>query len=162
LPNYLDGTCCDLTGTGHCVAFNSPKTARAGRSCTTRCWRHPAFVRPNSRSLLVSLNPNRFRIGKLLVEPSTLTREVCTSCGLQGLLTISERLTMRQRFVALTREGARSLQRSMSLLRKVQTRFVSEIGEQRLEASATGTRAAFDHRCGELERRGRAWENLID
>ena len=51
-----------------------------------------------------------------------------------GLLTVSERSTMRQRFVTLTEDGKRCLAQSLPLWRKAQTRILSQIGEKRWKA----------------------------
>lgn len=65
--------------------------------------------------------------GVLIIDPTTLTR----SLGLlqkEGLISISNRSTMRQRFLALTGNGERALARSLPAWRKVQERFVSAVG----------------------------------
>jgi DNA-binding MarR family transcriptional regulator len=48
----------------------------------------------------------------------------------EGLLNISQRSTMRRRFVTLTEKGGHALARSAQLWRKMQQRYLAVIGER--------------------------------
>jgi len=129
----LDAIGLDLSGSGYCVAFNSRKAARA----VTKLYDlelAPSGLRSTQLAVLIALAKYQpVSIGglaeTLLIDTTTLTRSLRLMRN-QGLLTISARSTMRQRFVTLTRKGARALKESMPLWRKVQTRFVRAIGNE--------------------------------
>jgi DNA-binding MarR family transcriptional regulator len=63
----------------------------------------------------------------LFIDQTTLTRSL-KLMRKEGLLAISERATMRQRFVTLAPKGERALARAVPLWRKIQDRFVAEVG----------------------------------
>jgi len=123
----------DLTGTGHCASFHLRRTARA----VTRAY-DTALLETGMRStqftMLVGIAKNQpVSIGALanalVMDATTLTRGLRLLHN-DGLITISNRSTMRQRFLALTRKGARALARSLPAWRKVQQKLVSTIGSE--------------------------------
>jgi DNA-binding MarR family transcriptional regulator len=133
MSKRLGGTGLDLSGAGYCVAFNSRKAARA----VTKLYDlelAPSGIRSTQFAVLITLARSQpVSIGGLaeamLIDTTTLTRSL-RLMRKQGLLTISERSTMRQRFVTLTREGTRVLEKSLPQWRRVQTRFVNAIGKE--------------------------------
>jgi DNA-binding MarR family transcriptional regulator len=130
MSKRLGETGLDLSGS--CVAFNSRKAARA----VTKLYDlelAPAGIRSTQFAVLITLAKSQpVSIGDLaaalLIDTTTLTRSL-RLMRKQGLLTISERSTMRQRFVTLTLEGTHALQNSLPRWRTVQTRFVNAIGK---------------------------------
>jgi DNA-binding MarR family transcriptional regulator len=93
----------------------------------------PVGVRSTQLAVLIALGSSQpLSIGSLAellsVDTTTLTRSL-RPIRKQGLLAISERSAMRQRFVTLTRKGTRTLTDSMPLWRDVQTRFEKAIGK---------------------------------
>jgi len=141
----------EVSRLAYCVAFNSRKAARA----VTRLYDSalaPVGVRSTQLAVLIALAKSQpLSIGSLAeilsVDTTTLTRSL-RPIRQQGLLAISERSAMRQRFVTLTRKGTRALTDSTPLWRDVQTRFAKAIGEEhwkvlqrelaRLSATARG------------------------
>ena len=127
----------DLSSTTYCIVLNRRKIARA----VTKLYDltlGPSGVRSTQLAILVSTAKSQpVSIGGLsdllLIDTITLTRSLHL-LQRQGLVRISTRSTMRQRFVTLTREGTRVIDRSIPLWRNVQTRLVTAIGEQRWKA----------------------------
>jgi len=123
----------DLTGTGYCASFNLRRTARA----VTRAYDaalQETGMRSTQFTILVGIAKNQpVSIGALadvlVIDPTTLTRSL-RPLQKEGLITISNRSTMRQRFLALTRIGERALARSLPAWRKVQERLVSTVGAE--------------------------------
>lgn len=121
----------DLSGTGYCASFNLRKTARAVTRVFDAALQETG-MRSTQFTILVGIAKKQpVPIGALadvlIIDPTTLTR----SLGLlrkAGLITISNRSTMRQRFLALTNKGERALARSLPTWRKVQEQFVSTVG----------------------------------
>lgn len=65
----------------------------------------------------------------LVMDSTTLTR----SLGLlqkEGLVTLSNRAAMRQRFLTITAKGKRALARSLPAWRKAQEQFVATVGPE--------------------------------
>ena len=127
----------DLTGTGYCASFNLRRTARA----VTRAYDailQETGMRSTQFAILVGIAKKQpVSIGALadllVIDPTTLTR----SLGLlrrEGLITISNRSVMRQRFLALTDKGERALARTLPAWRKVQKQFVSTVGAEQWNA----------------------------
>lgn len=123
----------DLTGTGYCASFNLRRAARA----VTRAYDaalEETGMRSTQFAILVGIAKKQpVSIGALsdllVIDPTTLTR----SLGLlrkEGLITISNRSAMRQRFVGLTSKGERALARTLPAWRKVQEQFVSTLGAE--------------------------------
>jgi DNA-binding MarR family transcriptional regulator len=121
----------DLSGTGFCASFNFRRTARA----VTRLY-DQAFqkfgIRSTQFSVLIAVAKTQpvsiTQVADILaIDRTTLTR----SLGLmqkQGLLSISPRSVKRQRFLNLTAEGEKVLAQVLPEWRKVQERFVQEVG----------------------------------
>lgn len=125
------GVKCDLSGTASCVAFNLRRTARAVTNLYDSVLQ-PSGVRSTQFAILVAVARTQpVSIGRLaqllLVDRTTLTRSLALMQK-DGLLNVSERSTMRQRFVSLTSQGGRSLTRSVPLWRKAQRRYLASIG----------------------------------
>ena len=124
----------DLRGARFCAAFTLCKTVRAVTNLYDSALQ-PAGVRSTQFAILVAVARSQpVSIGNLsqllLSDRTTLTRSLALM-EKDGLLSISERSTMRQRFVTLSDKGRRSLTRSAPLWRKVQERYVAAIGAGR-------------------------------
>lgn len=123
----------DLGGTGYCASFNFRRTARA----VTRLYDlalEDAGIRSTQFTLLVGIAKNQpVAMGALaeivMTDPTTLTRSL-RLLAKEGLIEISGRSSKRQRFLKLTRKGARALKRSLPAWSKVQERFVSTVGSK--------------------------------
>lgn len=121
----------DLTGTGYCASFNLRRTARA----VTRAYDaalQDTGMRSTQFAILVGIAKKQpisiCALADLLVmDPTTLTRSL-RLLQREALISISDRSTMRQRFLALTDKGERALARSLPAWRKVQQQFVSTVG----------------------------------
>jgi DNA-binding MarR family transcriptional regulator len=123
----------DLTGTGSCGSFNLRRTARAVtrfydlafQDCGIRSTQFTILVsiakkQPTSMGALADL---------LVIDRTTLTRSL-RLLKKEGLVSVSERSTMRQRFLTLTPEGEQMLERSLPNWRKAQERFVQALGSE--------------------------------
>lgn len=123
----------DLTGTSSCASFNFRRTARAVtrlfdlafQDCGLRSTQFTILVgiaktQPTSISALAKL---------LIIDPTTLTRSL-RRLNKEGLLVISDRSKMRQRFLTLTPNGEQVLARSLPAWRETQERFVQTIGAE--------------------------------
>jgi len=136
MPREMGKRSFDLPGLRYCVAFNSRKAARA----VTKLYDlelAPPGIRSTQFAVLIALAESQpVSIGELtktlLIDTTTLTRSL-RLMRKQGLLTISERSTMRQRFVTLASEGTRVLGRSLPRWKRVQTRFVNALGKEHWE-----------------------------
>ena len=123
----------DLTGTGYCASFNLRRTARA----VTRAYDtalQETGMRSTQFAILVGIAKKQpvsvSRLADLLVmDPTTLTRSLHL-LQKDALIAISDRSTMRQRFLTLTGKGERALARSLPAWRKVQQQFVSTVGAE--------------------------------
>jgi DNA-binding MarR family transcriptional regulator len=121
----------DLQGTGHCVAFNFRRTARA----VTRLYDEAlqaSGIRSTQFAILVAVKKNEpvaiGELGEMLgIDRTTMTRSLHLLAK-EGLLTVSNRGAKRQRFVTLTRKGRGALMRATPLWRDMQARFVETIG----------------------------------
>jgi DNA-binding MarR family transcriptional regulator len=122
----------DLTGTGSCGSFNFRRTARA----VTRFY-DLAFqdcgIRSTQFTILVSIAKKQpISIGALadllVIDRTTLTRSL-RLLKKEDLVAVSERRTMRQRFLTLTPQGEQMLERSLPYWRKAQERFVQALGQ---------------------------------
>jgi DNA-binding MarR family transcriptional regulator len=121
----------DLSGTGHCASFNFRRTARA----VTRMYDaalQESGLRSTQFAILVGIAKNQpVSIGTLgdilIIDRTTLTRSLRLLKN-EGLIAISDRSTMRQRFLALTPKGERTLARSLPAWRQAHARFVSTVG----------------------------------
>ena len=121
----------DLAGTGYCASLNFRRTART----VTKLF-DLAFaghdIRSTQFSILVAVaktQPTSITAlaDTLILDRTTLTRSL-RLLQKDGLLTISEREALRQRFLRLTERGERTLARAVPHWRKIQERFVSAMG----------------------------------
>jgi DNA-binding MarR family transcriptional regulator len=121
----------DLTGTGYCASLNFRRTSRI----VTRMYdtaMQESGVRSTQFAILVGiakLQPvamgNLAKV--LMLDRSTLTRSL-RLLEKEGMIEISTRAAMRQRFLKLTHSGQKALQRSLPLWRAVHARFVAAVG----------------------------------
>jgi len=121
----------DLNGTAYCAAFRFRMAARA----VTRLYDaalQESGIRSTQFAILVAVAkkqpvPIRELSEILFIDQTTLTRSL-KLMRKEGFLVISERSTMRQRFVALAPKGGRALARAVPLWRNIQDRFVEQVG----------------------------------
>jgi len=121
----------NLNGTGSCASFNFRRAARAVTSLYDRAF-EPFRIRSTQFSILVGIaktQPTSISAlsDLLVIDRTTLTRSL-RLLKKQGLLSISDRSTKRQRFLTLTPKGARTLAASLPAWRKAQDRFVQSLG----------------------------------
>jgi DNA-binding MarR family transcriptional regulator len=130
-------TTLDLNGTGHCASFHLRRTARA----VTRMYDavlQETGIRSTQFSILVGIAKHQpVPIGALaevlILDSTTLTRSL-RLLEKEGLIRISERSTMRQRFLTMTPKGERTLGRSVAAWRKAHERFVATVGPHQWDA----------------------------
>ena len=123
----------DLNGTGQCGSFNFRRTARA----VTRLYDaalQESGIRSTQFAILVGIAKTQpVAIGKLgevlVVDGTTLTRSL-RLLKKEGLVAISKRSTMRQRFLTITPKGENTLGRSLPAWRAAHERFVATIGSE--------------------------------
>jgi DNA-binding MarR family transcriptional regulator len=123
----------DLNGTGYCASLNFRRTARA----VTRMYDtalQESGMRSTQMAILVGIAKNQpVAIGVLseilVIDRTTLTRGL-RLLQKEGLIVISKRSTMRQRFLQLTEQGEDALARSLPAWRKAHKRFVETVGPQ--------------------------------
>jgi DNA-binding MarR family transcriptional regulator len=130
MPSFLPNL--DLTGTGYCASFNFRRAARAITALFDHALKD-SRIRSTQFTILTAIAKNQpVAIGKiaeiLVMDATTLTRNL-NLLRKQGLITISPRSAMRQRFVHLTVAGEKALSLAIPLWRKIQQRFVDQIGE---------------------------------
>ena len=121
----------DLNGTGTCAALNFRRTARA----VTRLYDlalAPSGIRATQMAILTAIAKfqpvSMSAIGEILVlDQTTLTRSL-RLLQKQGFLEVSPRATKRQRFLSLTDSGVNVLAVAVPLWRKVQAKFLSDMG----------------------------------
>jgi len=123
----------DLSGTGYCASFNFRKTARAVTSLYDTALQKSG-IRSTQFAILVGVAKNQpVSIGALadvlVIDATTLTRSL-RLLRREGLIVISNRAAMRQRFLAITAKGERVLARSLPAWRKAQEQFVATIGSK--------------------------------
>ena len=145
----------NLNGTGSCASFNFRRAARAVTSLYDRAF-EPFGIRSTQFSLLVGIAKTQpisiSALSDLLViDRTTLTRSL-RLLKKQGLLSISDRSTKRQRFLTLTSKGARTLAASLPAWRKAQDGFVQSLGADywtnfRNELEKMARRAVALERC---------------
>jgi len=126
-----------LQGTESCACFSLRKAARAVTQLFDAALK-PARVRSTQFTLLVAvarLAPVPIgRLARLLViDRTTLTRSLCLM-ERHGLVAISHRSTMRQRFVNLSPKGSDALEKSLPLWKKAQQGFVDHVGKEYWES----------------------------
>jgi DNA-binding MarR family transcriptional regulator len=123
----------DLSGTGYCGSFNLRKTARA----VTRLYDmalQKSGIRSTQFAILVGIAKDQpVSIGALantlVIDSTTLTRSL-RLLQKDGLVTLSNRAAMRQRFLTITTKGKRALARSLPAWRKAQEQFVATVGPE--------------------------------
>jgi DNA-binding MarR family transcriptional regulator len=123
----------DLHGTGYCASFNLRKTSRA----VTRLYDaalQETGIRSTQFAILVGIAKEQpVAIGALadvlVMDGTTLTRSL-RLLQKEGLIAISSRAAMRQRFLTVTAKGESVLARSLPAWRKAQERFVAAVGSE--------------------------------
>ncbi len=123
----------DLNGTGYCASFNFRRTARA----VTRLYDmalQESGIRSTQFAILVGIAKNQpVSMGALaevlIIDGTTLTRSL-RLLQKEGLVAISNRAAMRQRFLTITAKGKRRLARSLAAWRKAHEHFVAAIGPE--------------------------------
>lgn len=123
----------DLNGTGYCASFHLRRTARA----VTRMYdvvMQETGIRSTQFSIMVGIAKHQpVAIGALaevlILDPTTLTRSL-RLLEKEGLIAVSERSTMRQRFLSITPKGERALERSVVAWRKAHERFIATVGPE--------------------------------
>ncbi len=123
----------DLTGTGHCASFNFRRAARAMTALFDHAL-HGSGIRSTQFTILTAVaKAQPVSAGKisetLVMDATTLTRNL-NLLRKQGLVTVSPRGSMRQRFVSLTFDGEKALARAVPLWQEIQKKFVNNIGEE--------------------------------
>lgn len=123
----------DLRGAAYCASFNFRRTARAVTRLFDLAFQGSG-IRSTQFTILVGVAKTQpTSIGSLadllIIDPTTLTRSL-RLLAKEGLLDISERSAMRQRFVTLTPEGERALARSLPAWRAAQNRWVQAVGSE--------------------------------
>jgi DNA-binding MarR family transcriptional regulator len=121
----------DLTGTGYCASFNFRRTARA----VTRMYdsaMQKSGMRSTQFAILVGIAKNQpIAIGALgeilVVDQTTLTRSL-QLLRKDGLIKVSKRSAMRQRFLEMTSKGKRALARALPYWQKTQSEFQTAVG----------------------------------
>jgi DNA-binding MarR family transcriptional regulator len=121
----------DLSGTGYCASFNFRRTARAVTRMYDVALRESG-IRSTQFTILVGIAKNQpVSIGVLadvlIIDRTTLTRSL-RLLQVEGLIAISDRSTMRQRFLMITPKGQRTLARSLPAWRKAHQYFVATVG----------------------------------
>ena len=128
-----DSSALDLNGTGYCASLNFRRTTRA----VTRLYDmalQESGIRSTQFAILVGIAKNNpISIGALadilVIDGTTLTRSL-RLLRKEGLVVISNRAAMRQRFLTITAKGEHTLARSLPAWRKAQERFVAAIGSE--------------------------------
>ena len=122
----------DLTGTGYCASFNFRRAARAMTALFDHALQGSGIRSTQFTILTAVAKAQPVSVGKvsetLVMDATTLTRNL-NLLRKQGLVTVSPRGSMRQRFVSLTAEGEKALARAVPLWREIQQKFVNNIGE---------------------------------
>lgn len=121
----------DLTGTGYCASFNFRRATRAITALFDSALKESG-IRSTQFAILTAVaktQPVSIRtISEVLImDATTLTRSL-DLLRKQGLLTISPRSKMRQRFLNLTLEGEKALARAIPLWREIQKKFEANLG----------------------------------
>jgi DNA-binding MarR family transcriptional regulator len=123
----------DLKGTGYCASFNFRRTTRAVTALYDEALQSSG-IRSTQFSILVGIAKNQpVAIGALadvlVVDSTTLTRSL-RPLEKDGLIEISDRAAMRQRFLTITPKGEQVLARAVPLWRAEHERFVATIGPE--------------------------------
>ncbi|HYK39206.1 MAG TPA: MarR family winged helix-turn-helix transcriptional regulator [Candidatus Eremiobacteraceae bacterium] len=121
----------DLTGTGYCASFNFRRASRAITALYDNALQESG-IRSTQFAILTAIAKNQpvsiSTISEILImDATTLTRSL-DLLRKQGLITISPRAKMRQRFLNLTLEGEKTLARAIPLWREIQQKFEAKVG----------------------------------
>ena len=121
----------NLNGTGSCASFNFRRTARAVTRFYDQAF-EPFGIRSTQFTILVGIAKTQptsmSALAEILViDRTTLTRSL-RLLKQQGLLSVSERSTKRQRFLTLTPRGERVLGESLPAWRHAHEQFVRTVG----------------------------------
>ena len=123
----------DLTGTGYCASFNFRRAARAMTALFDHALQGSGIRSTQFTILTAVAKAQPVSVGKvsetLVMDATTLTRNL-NLLRKQGLVTVSPRGSMRQRFVTLTFDGEKALARAVPLWREIQQKFVNNLGEE--------------------------------
>src|SRR6202165_3597866 len=128
-----DSSALDLNGTGYCASLNFRRTTRA----VTRLYDmalQESGIRSTQFAILVGIAKNNpISIGALadilVIDGTTLTRSL-RLLRKEGLVVISNRAAMRQRFLTITAKGEHTLARSLPAWRKAHEHFVATVGSE--------------------------------
>ena len=123
----------DLSDTGACGSFNFRRTARA----VTRFYDEAlqdTGIRSTQFAILVGIAKSQpVSIGALsnvlVIDDTTLSRSL-RLLKKDGLVAISARSAMRQRFLTITPRGERILAYALPVWRQAHKRFVASLGSQ--------------------------------
>src|ERR1700694_3341056 len=123
----------DLNGTGYCGSFNFRRTARAVTKLYDMALQESG-IRSTQFSILVGIAKNQpVSIGALadvmIIDRTTLTRSL-RLLQKAGLIAISDRAAMRQRFLTITTKGEHTLARSLPAWREAHEHFVATVGSE--------------------------------
>ena len=121
----------NLNGTAYCAAFRFRMAARA----VTRLYDaalQESGIRSTQFAILVAVAkkqpvPIHALSEILFIDQTTLARSL-KLMRKEGFLAVSQRSTMRQRFVTLTPKGEHSLGLAIPLWRRIQEQFVQGVG----------------------------------
>jgi len=121
----------DLTGTGYCASFNFRRASRAITALYDNALQESG-IRSTQFAILTAVAKSQpvsiSTISEILImDATTLTRSL-DLLRKQGLITISPRAKMRQRFLNLTLEGEKTLSRAIPLWREIQQKFEAKAG----------------------------------
>jgi DNA-binding MarR family transcriptional regulator len=121
----------DLSGTGFCASFNFRRTSRAVTKLFDLAL-EGSGIRSTQFTLLVGIaKAQPASIGALAeiltLDPTTLTRSL-RPLQQDGLIAISDRSAMRQRFLTLTPKGERQLATTLPMWRIIQASFENSVG----------------------------------
>ena len=121
----------DLTGTGYCASFNFRRASRAITALYDNALQESG-IRSTQFAILTAVAKNQpvsiSTISEILImDATTLTRSL-DLLRKQGLITISPRAKMRQRFLNLTLEGENTLARAIPLWHRIQKKFEDNTG----------------------------------
>jgi DNA-binding MarR family transcriptional regulator len=121
----------DLSGTGYCASLNFRRTARAVTQLYDAALQESG-IRSTQFAILVAIAKNQqvsisALAEVLLIDATTMTRSL-QLLKMEGLIRISDRQRMRQRFLTLTPKGEKTLARSLPVWRKAHARFVATVG----------------------------------
>jgi DNA-binding MarR family transcriptional regulator len=122
----------DLTGTGYCASLNFRRAARA----VTRLYdaaMQKSGMRSTQFAILVGIAKKQpiaiGALGEMLqIDQTTLTRSL-RLLQKDGLISTSERSTMRRRFLEMTPKGERAVARALPYWRKTQSEFQAAVGQ---------------------------------